>query len=109
MSDPVTNAAMAPDTVTRRSDRLPADLVHDRQAAVLMRGGRAARLCPVANSALAEIIAAGGVADTQGMALTYPSVRLVRKELRRMNPALARIGLRVAIDAAGIARLRVVE
>lgn len=90
-------------------ETLPADLVHDRQAAVLIRGARAARLCPAANSALADIIAAGGAADTRFMAKTTPAVRVVRKELRRMNPALARIGLRVAIDDAGIARLRVVE
>lgn len=82
-------------------------LQHDRVAAVLMRDGRAARLPPVANIAVAELLEAGTGVSLHSLAVDLRGNRPwathrwsihVRCELQRAAPALARIGVAVTID-----------
>jgi hypothetical protein len=93
---------------------IPAGIRHDRVAAVLMRDDRAARLPPIANIAVAELLEAGGERPLSTLAVAHRSTRCatlyrwniqVRCELERAAPVLARIGIAIEVDADRMVRL----
>lgn len=81
---------------------LPADVVLDARARVLMRGGRALRLTPPQSSILADVLAAGGRAPARILAREFPK-QYVRTTLARLPADLATLGLTLAHDGDAVA------
>ncbi len=70
-------------------------------------GNRAARLTPVANAMLRDLMRHDGELTGRQRIRSYRHIRICR-ELRRSNPALQRLGVAFAIEPA-VPRVRLIE
>jgi hypothetical protein len=80
----------------------PPDVALDPRARVLMRAGRALRLTPPQSSILADVLAAGGRAPADRVAMEFPK-QYVRTTLARLPDDLAPLGLTLACEAGTVA------